>query len=87
MSAFLDFEAFDLDFVDFLVFFGFVLVSDMTLWSSKLSKSSVGASEAVDWVDRREEALDDLGFFDREDLAFLLGCCANTKKEQSEERR
>lgn len=84
MSSFLDFVDFDLDFDDFLVFFGLAVVSDMMLWSVWSSRSTVGASDVADCVERREDALEVRGFLDREVFGFLL---ANTKKEQSEDRR
>lgn len=48
-----------------------------------------GASEVVvatDWVDMRDP-LEARVFLDREDFVFLPGGLANTKKEQSGERR
>jgi hypothetical protein len=58
VSSFLDFEVFDLDFDDF--FEGLVLVggwgaSSSSIW---LSSSVMGASDTVDWVERRDDVLE-----------------------------
>jgi hypothetical protein len=76
------FELFDFDLDDLdldLDLAGWV----RALWSIS-SVSEAKTSDVVDWVDWRE-ALEVRAFFDRE--LFPLAGFANTKNEQSEERR
>jgi hypothetical protein len=81
-SAFLDFAVFDLSFEDF--FDALCLGSRfryMRFGPSVRQRSTDGASEAVDWIERRD-ALEVRDLFDREAFGFLLGCC-EYEKEQS----
>jgi hypothetical protein len=59
------------------------------LWSIESSMSTSGVSDATvptDCVESRDEALETRGFLVRP-LPFFPGGWANTKNEQSEERR
>lgn len=47
----------------------------------------MGASDTVDWVEKRDDAFETRDFFDREDFDFFPGGWAKTKNEQSDDRR